>query len=215
MSIVAIIDDDASVLASLARLFASSGYKTRAFSSAQEFLDCPDVDGVACIVSDLQMPGITGLELQESLLQKLPAVSIVFVSGHGNIGASVAAMKAGAVDFLEKPVDAETLLAAVERATQRTQERKTNLAELGQLKNCFATLTPREREVFALIAAGLLNKQVGAHLGAAEKTIKQHRARVMDKMGAESLAQLVIMAERLGVRPVVDASKATGRISPR
>ncbi len=215
MSVVAIIDDDASIRRSLARLFTSSGHEPRVFACAQEFLDASGCDGIACVVSDLRMPGVNGLELQETLLAKCPEVSIIFITGHGNVASSVTAMKAGAVDFLEKPVKAEMLLSAVDRAIERTQKLKANLAEIGYLSSCYATLTAREREVFALVATGLLNKQVGAQLGAAEKTIKQHRARVMAKMGAESLADLVKMAERLDLRPTVDAAKALGRISSR
>ncbi len=212
MSVVAIIDDDSSVRVSLGRLFARSGHEPRVFASALEFLDSSNLDGVECIVSDLRMPGINGLELQKTLPSRCPEVSIVFITGHGNVTSSVTAMKAGAVDFLEKPVDAETLLAAVDGAIARTRKLKTDLAELRDLNACYATLTPRERQVFALIASGLLNKQVGAQLGAAEKTIKQHRARVMEKMGAGSLAELVRMAERLALRPTVDTLRAAGRV---
>ncbi len=215
MNIVAVIDDESPVLAALARLLRSFGYEPRAFRSAREFLDSSDLEAIGCIISDLQMPGIDGLALQEMLLERLPATSIVFLSGHGDVASGVSAIKAGAVDFLEKPADEQALRGAVDTAIARTKKLKTELGELRELKTRLATLTPRELEVFALVVTGLLNKQIGAQLGAAEKTIKQHRARIMDKMRAESLAELVRMAQRLGIEPVPDTAKGTGRISPR
>lgn len=214
MITVAVIDDDPSIRQSLTRLLTASGYGVRAFASAQEFLDCPDCDGVACIVLDLQMPGMDGLELQQALRAKLPDVAILFVSGHGSIPASVEAIKAGAVDFLVKPVAPGALLGAIAQAVQRTDELKAHSGEKGELDLRYSTLTPREREVFALIAAGLLNKQVATELGVALKTVKQHRGQVMDKMAADSFADLVRMAETLGVRSSVDLAKAKGRGRP-
>lgn len=215
MLMVAIIDDDPSVRRSLARLLVSSGHEARVFASAQEFLNSADCDGVSCIVSDLRMPGMSGLQLQETLRARLPEVSIVFITGHGNVPSSVTAMKAGAVDFLEKPVKADQLIAALDRAIERTRSLKAHFTEIQNLKLRYETLTAREREVFALVAAGLLNKQVGAELGVAEKTIKQHRGRVMAKMGAESLADLVRMAKGFELQSTVDLSKARGRVLSR
>jgi FixJ family two-component response regulator len=211
---VAIIDDEASVRRSLVRLLAAGGHDARAFASAREFLASADSGAVSCVVSDLRMPGVDGLQLQEELRGKLPHLSIVFITGHGNIPASVAAMKAGAVDFLEKPVKGRVLMEAVRRAAERSRTQRIANAEMEHLHVRYGRLTSREREVFALVAAGLLNKQIAAELGAAEKTIKQHRGRVMNKMEADSLAELVVMAERLGVRPLAsDFSNAKGRLS--
>jgi len=212
-SAVAVIDDDDSIRRSLPRLLSSKGYQVHAFGSAQEFLSSREVDAVACVISDLKMPDLDGLQFQEALSAKRPDLSLVFITGHGDVPASVVAMKAGAVDFLEKPIKSTELMGAIQRAIERTDRLKTASAQTGQLKVRYARLTPREREVFALVAAGLLNKQIGAELGAAEKTIKQHRGRIMQKMEAESLADLVVMAAALGVRPTgVDFSKAKGLV---
>lgn len=196
---VAVVDDDASARSALARLLRSFGMEAASFSSARAFLEHPDAGRLSCAVIDLWMPEINGLALQEELDKKLPHLSVVFVSGRGDVSTSVHAMKAGAVDFLEKPVDKEALLAAASRAIERTRAMKAAHQELELLQQRYRTLTPREREVFALVTAGLLNKQAGAELGAAEKTIKVHRAHVMEKMGASSLPDLVRMAERLGI----------------
>jgi FixJ family two-component response regulator len=196
---VAVVDDDRSARTALARLIKSAGIETIAFSSAREFLDDPDAGRLGCAVIDLWMPDVNGLALQEELDKKLPHLSVVFVSGHGEVSTSVQAMKAGAVDFLEKPVSKDALLKAIRLALERTQEMKAAHQQLELLRQRYRTLTPREQEVFALITAGLPNKQAGAELGATEKTVKVHRARVMEKMGAGSLADLVRMAERLRI----------------
>jgi FixJ family two-component response regulator len=212
-TIVAIIDDEESVRKSLVRMLQAKGLRVLAFPSAQEFLDSPQSRIVSCVVSDLRMPGLDGLGFQQMLRTKLPHLSMVFITGHGDISASVTAMKAGAVDFLEKPVKGAALLDAICRATERSRNLQAANAALVSLKIRYATLTPRECEVFSLVAAGLLNKQVAAELGVAEKTIKQHRGHVMDKMAAESLAELVVMAERLGVRSSgADFSRARGKL---
>jgi FixJ family two-component response regulator len=209
---IAIIDDDDSIRRSLLRLLTATGHKLHAFASAAEFLASPECATVSCVVSDLRMPGLDGLQLQEALRRKLPHLSMVFITGHGDVPATVTAMKAGALDFLEKPVKGGVLIEAIQRAVERSRKLKTAQTEIAQLEIRYETLTPREREVFSLVTAGLLNKQIAAELGAAEKTIKQHRGQVMAKMKAESLAALVLMAERLGVRPVgTDFSKARGR----
>src|SRR6202161_1514334 len=211
-TIVAIIDDEESVRKSLARMLQAKGLQVLAFPSAQEFLDSSQSRIVSCVVSDLRMPGLDGLGFQQMLGTKLPHLSMVFITGYGDIPVSVAAMKAGAVDFLEKPVKGAALIDAICRAAERSRNLHTANAALVSLKIRYATLTPRECEVFSLVATGVLNKQVAAQLGVAEKTIKQHRGHVMNKMGADSLAELVVMAERLGVRSsCADFSRARGR----
>jgi FixJ family two-component response regulator len=198
---VALIDDDKSARTSLARLIKTAGIEVVSFSSARDFLEDPIRDLVDCAVTDVRMPGVDGFMLQETLAEKLPYLSVVFISGHGDIPMSVRAIRGGAVDFLEKPVDDEALLEAIRHAAKRSRDRKASGAELDQLQRRYELLTPREREVFQLVTAGLLNKQAGAELGTTEKTIKVHRARVMFKMKADSLAELVRMADQLHIRP--------------
>jgi FixJ family two-component response regulator len=211
--IVAVIDDDASFRNALVRLLTAAGQEVRDFSSAEQFLESSDCEKVSCVVSDLRMPGVNGLQLQATLRDRIPHLSILFVTGYGEVPEIVSAMKAGAVDFLEKPVKGAMLLEAIHRAIARSHKLKAGANEIHELRIRYETLTRREREVMGLVAAGLLNKQVAAELGAAEKTIKQHRGSVMKKMEAESLADLVRMAERLGITPAeADFSKARGRI---
>jgi FixJ family two-component response regulator len=167
--IVAIIDDEDSIRRSLLRLLTSSGHSVLAFASAAEFLASHECETVTCVVSDLQMPGLDGLQLQEVLRRRLPHLSVVLITGHGDVPTSVTAMKGGAVDFLEKPVKGEMLIQAIRNAVARTRKLKIHHAEIRQLLASYEKLTLREREVFALVAAGLLNKQVAAQLGAAEK----------------------------------------------
>jgi len=202
---VAVIDDDKSARTSLARLIKTAGIEVVSFSSASEFLDDPRRAEVDCAVTDVRMPGIDGFKLQETLAQTLPYLSVVFITGHGDIPMTVRAIRRGAVDFLEKPVDDEALLEAIRRAAERSGDQRASRSEIDDLQRRYELLTPRERQVFKLVTAGLLNKQVGAELGTSEKTIKVHRARVMLKMEAESLAELVRMADQLHLRP---ASKA-------
>jgi FixJ family two-component response regulator len=196
---IAIIDDEAPMRRALTRLLKSAGIETVTFSSAREFLDDPIHQQVDCAVIDMRMPGFDGLELQEHLKRTLPHLSLVFITGHGDVQGSVRAMKGGAVDFLEKPVDGDALLSAIRRAAERSRALKASHEERVALERRYAQVTLRERQVFALVISGLLNKQIAADLGIAEKTIKVYRARVMEKMGAESLADLVRKAERLGV----------------
>lgn len=173
--IVAVVDDDESIRKALVRTLTSAGMEVLAFSSAYEFLAVVEGERVSCVVSDLRMPDIDGLHLQSALAERMPHVAMVFVTGYGDVPSTVQAMKSGAVDFLEKPVKRADLLEAIARAMQRTHRAEAEAMDLNSLKRRYAKLTPRERQVFALVAAGLLNKQIAAELGNAEKTTKQHR----------------------------------------
>jgi len=204
---VAIIDDDKSVRSSLVRAIKTAGIEVASFSSAREFLDDPCLSQIDCAVTDVRMPGIDGLALQEMLAQTQPHLSLVFITGQGDVPMGIKAMKGGAVDFLEKPVDRKALLEAVHRAAERSRDQKVSRTESDALQRRYELLTPREREVFQLVTSGLLNKQAGADLGTTEKTIKVHRARVMFKMEAESLAELVRMADQLHIRPAAKADR--------
>ena len=198
---IAVVDDDESVRRALTRILVTAGFEVLPFASAKELFDSPDSTRASCVISDLRMPEIDGLQLQEELSHRMPHVGLIFITGHADVSASVRAMKFGAVDFLEKPVKRAELLEAIDRATRRAHRAESEAAKLSELQQHYEQMTPRERQVFALVTAGLLNKQIAAELGAAEKTIKQHRGVVMTKMRADSLADLVLMAEHLGVRP--------------
>jgi FixJ family two-component response regulator len=188
---VTVIDDDVLVLRALDRLLRAAGFTVRTFSSARDFLRERSADSTGCVVMDLSMPECSGLELQQALMHSADARPVVFISGHANVPSSVEAMKAGAVDFLTKPVDELKLLAAVRIAiaSERTTREKDGLR--ASITECLATLTMRERQVLERVVAGKLNKQIASDLGTAEKTIKVHRARMMRKMKARSLAELV------------------------
>jgi FixJ family two-component response regulator len=196
---ILVIDDDESVRKALSRLIGSAGYVVESFSSAEALLNHARVDRAECIVVDLRMPGMDGLQLQEELSRAAPLASIVFITGHGDVSATVQAMKAGAIDFLEKPFTDSALLEAIRAGLAKSRESRSERAELMELEGRFSVLTARERQVFALVTTGLLNKQVGAELGTTERTIKVHRGRVMKKMRADSLADLVRMASRLQI----------------
>ena len=196
---VFIVDDDASVRKSLMRLLEAAGYTVEAFASAREFLDAARAPGPSCLVLDVRMPGITGLDLQKTLAQAVHRIPIVFVTGHGDIPTSVQAMKAGAIDFLTKPYAAKDLLDAIRRALDKDTRDLGREARTRSIHARVETLTPRERQVFALVVTGMLNKQIAAQLGVVEKTVKVHRARVMDKMRAGSVAELVRLADDVGV----------------
>ncbi len=199
---VFVVDDDDSVRKALKRLVGSAGHSVTAFSSAEEFLAHDHNSEVpGCLVLDINMPGLTGLELQEYMASAGLEIPIIFITGHGSIPASVRAMKAGAVDFLEKPFEDQTLLDAVANAIAKDTRAKQLQAETVKIQQRAAALTPREHEVFALVVTGMLNKQIALELGTGEKTIKVHRARVMQKMSAESFADLVRLAEKAGVNP--------------
>lgn len=200
MGTVFLIDDDPAVRRALTRLIRSAGYRVTAFASAREFLETPpDDDGPACLVLDVRLPGLSGLELQQALQRDHAAMPIIFITGHGDVPMSVKAMKAGAVDFLQKPVKDKVLLQAIEQALVRAARERTEREELDLIRRRYDNLTPREREVLALVITGMLNKQIAFELGTVEKTIKVHRARVMDKMGASSVAELVRIAEKVGI----------------
>lgn len=196
---VFLVDDDPAVLRALTRLLRAAGFEACAYPSALTFLEEHDAAAPGCAVVDLAMPGLTGLELQRVLAASGCERPIVFITARGDIPASVQAMKAGAVDFLTKPFDDEELLSAIRTALEKDRRARQLRAELQFVERRLARLTPREREVLTHIVAGQLNKQIAAVLGTVEKTIKVHRARVMEKMEAKSLAELVRMAERAGV----------------
>jgi len=198
-TLVGIVDDDPSVRKALARLVTSAGYRVEVFASAREFLARPQQEDPSCLLLDVRMPGLTGPELQEALAIAGRRLSIIFVSGHGDVVGSVRAMKGGAVDFLTKPIDARALLGAIERAVAKTSTAKREQAGAVDVQGRLKTLTAREAQVFALVVTGMLNKQVAADLGIVEKTVKVHRARVMEKMRAGSLAELVRLADRAGI----------------
>ena len=197
---VFVVDDDTSVRTALKRLIKSLGFKVETFDTAQAFLKHGPHDGPACLVLDVRMPGMSGIELQEQLTSAGLGLPIIFITGHGNIPMSVKAMKAGAVDFIEKPFEDQKLIDAINIALKQNKKFRTEHAELKDLLRRVDSLTPREHEVFILVVSGMLNKQIAFDLGRSEKTIKVHRARVMDKMKAKSLADLVRMAER--VKPI-------------
>lgn len=199
-SVVYVVDDDPSVLKSLERLLRSEGYDVKTFTSALDFLDFQHPDVPGCLVLDVKMPELGGLELQERLAEKEIAFPIIFITGHGTVPMSVRAMKAGAVDFLEKPFLDKDLLDVVSRAVAADRQAKQEQRELRKLRERLKTLTPREHEAFGLVVTGMLNKQIAYDLGTSEKTIKVHRARIMEKLGAGSLADLVRFAEKLGIR---------------
>jgi FixJ family two-component response regulator len=197
--IVFVVDDDISVRDSLELLIRSAGWRPETFESGQDFLSRPRVPVPCCLLLDVSLPGLNGLELQQRLMERTD-MPIIFITGHGDIPMTVRAMKAGAAEFLTKPLKDDVLVNAIRGALERSRAARRHDSELEILKACYDSLTPRERQVMALVTAGLLNKQVGGDLGISEITVKAHRGQVMRKMKAESLADLVTMAARLGVQ---------------
>lgn len=200
--IVFIVDDDDSVRKALTRLINSVGLNVETFASADDFLKRESHNGPACLVLDIRMPGLSGLDLQDELVAAGRTLPIIFVSGHGNIPLSVRAMKAGAVDFIEKPFEDQSLLDAINHSLKKDRQAKLEQAELREIQRRVDSLTPREREVFAHVVSGKLNKQIAFKLGTSERTIKAHRARVMKKMQANTLTDLIRLAEKVGPYPV-------------
>jgi FixJ family two-component response regulator len=197
--LVFVVDDNPSVRKSLSRLLAAAGYTVEAFASAREFLTRVPSEGPCCLVLDVRMPGLTGIELQAALVAAGRRMSIVFVTGHIDVRMSVKAMKGGAVDLLTKPIDRQELLAAIERAVTKDEKDLSEEIRIAEIRQRVKTLTVREAQVFALVVTGMLNKQMAFDLGVVEKTIKVHRARVMEKMRAGSMAELVRLADAVGV----------------
>jgi FixJ family two-component response regulator len=195
--VVFVVDDDASVRDAVGRLIASVGLRVETFGSTREFLDGKRPESPACLVLDVRLPDASGLELQRDLAQAGIQIPIIFITGHADVPMSVRAMKAGAIEFLTKPFRGQELLDAIQEAIARDRVAWSERAQMKELRARYDTLTPREKEVLALVVSGLLNKQIGAELGASELTIKTHRGRVMEKMQADSLADLVRMFERL------------------
>jgi FixJ family two-component response regulator len=197
--VVFVIDDDVSVRESLELLIENEGWHVETFPAAQEFLDRPRILAPSCLILDISLPGLNGLELQQRMSPERTEMPIIFITGHADIPMTVRAMKAGAVEFLTKPFSDEVLLDAIRQALERSRIALACKAEAQELREHYSSLTPREREVMALVISGLLNKQIGGELGISEITVKAHRGQVMHKMKAESVAALVKMAARLGV----------------
>lgn len=200
MPVVFVVDDEKAVRKSLARLIKSVGLNVQAFSSAREFLESDPSDSPSCLVLDVRMPGLSGLDLQNELDNIGYNIPIIFITGYGDIPMSVRTMKRGATDFLTKPVNEQDLLDAIHRAIEKDKQTRRQKDEIGGIQQRVDSLTPREREVFSLVVTGMLNKQIAHDLGMSEKTVKVHRARVMGKMQAGSLAGLVRLALKVGIR---------------
>jgi len=200
---VFVIDDDESVRRGLKRFLRSANYENEVFKSASDFLARPPHPGPVCVIVDVQMPGINGIDFQQALIQRHREEQLVFITGHGNIPMCAQVMKAGAVDFLPKPFKSEELLKCVEDALHRSAEQRRRAAERNETRRLLDLLTPREFEVMQLVIRGMLNKQVGSELGVAEKTVKVHRGRLMQKLGVTSVAELVQLVQKAEVQPPV------------
>jgi FixJ family two-component response regulator len=198
-AIVFVVDDDASVREAVERIVRSAGLRVEAFASAEEFLTRPKPDAPSCLVLDMQLPDLSGLDLQRRMADASNDIPIVFITGHGDIPTTVRAMKAGAVEFLTKPLVEGDLLESIRHAIARDRADRRHHADTADLRARFASLTPREEEVMAWVVTGLLNKQIARELGISEETVKVHRGHAMRKMQADSVAELVRMSERLGI----------------
>jgi FixJ family two-component response regulator len=202
-AMVFVIDDDRSMRKSLARLLDAANYKTELFNSASEFLSRSAHPGLSCIIIDVRMPGLTGMDLQKTLIESGREEQLIFITAHGDIPMCAQVMKAGAVDFLPKPFKPQQLLESVERALTRSAEQRRRASQKNHARALLQQLTPREYEVMELVATGLLNKQVGGELAMAEKTVKTHRAHVMQKLGITSVAELMIVLQKAEVTPPI------------
>ncbi len=206
--VVFVVDDDVSVRESLELLIQNEGWHVETFASAREFLDRPRTLVPSCLILDVSLPGLNGLDLQQRVSAERTDMPIIFITGHGDIPMTVRAMKAGAVEFLTKPFSDEVLLNAIRQALERSRIAISHEAQIEELRKCYGALTPREREVMALVVSGLLNKQVGGELGISEITVKAHRGKVMGKMKAGSLADLVKMAAKLRIEQAKGSNPA-------
>jgi len=202
-AIILVVDDDVSVREALAGLILSAGLRVETFASAQEFLARPPADAPGCLVLDVRLPDLSGLDLQRRMVELNLEIPIIFITGHGDVPTSVQAMKAGALEFLTKPFADRDLLDAIQRAVQRDRAVRQQQAKMRELRSRYQSLTPREREVIERVVSGLLNKQIAAELGTSEITVKVHRRQVMHKMQADSLPDLVRMSEMLGIRRAI------------
>ena len=198
---VFVIDDDASVRKSLSRLLRSAGYSSETFSTAQEFLGREHFNGIGCLLLDVKMPGLSGMDLQKELNKADYHMPIIFITGHGDIPMSVEAMKKGAVDFLTKPFDDEELLQAIENAIEKDRQTRAEYDENLDVRRRIELLTPREKEILGYVVTGMLNKQIALKLVIAEKTVKIHRGRIMEKLGVNSVADLVRLTAKAGIEP--------------
>ena len=197
--VIYVVDDDASILTALTRLLRAGGYAVHSFTSADGFLENQSADSPGCIIADLHMPGMNGMELQDALAKTGSPLPVIFLTGHGDIPTSVHAMRKGAEDFLTKPVKREKLFDAVERALARNMRDREAHAKSRELRALYETLTPREREVLRHVVTGQLNKQIAADINAAERTVKAHRANLMAKLRVQSVAELTRLAQALGI----------------